>query len=147
MSAKPFVLKPEDRERDLNVIGARVTVLATGPNIQDLHITEQAGAEGVGPPPHRHDWDESFYVIKGQVEFNCGGEVTTCPAGTLVHVPAGNVHAFSFGPGGGELLEITGRRSKAVGMFTAVDREIPTGPPDVHKVVEVLGSHGVEVQQ
>lgn len=70
-----------------------------------------------------------------------------CPAGTLVHIPSGNVHAFSFGPGGGELLEITGQRSQAAAMFTAVDHEIPPGLPDIQKVVRVLGEHGVEVQQ
>lgn len=145
MSAKPFVLKPRDRKHDLNAIGVRVTVLASGPDIQDQQITEQSGAEGAGPPPHHHDWDESFYVTKGQVKFSCGGETTICPAGTLVHIPAGKVHAFSFGPGGGELLEITGQRSQAAAMFTAVDHEIPPGPPDVQKVIRVLGEHGVEV--
>ena len=76
-------------------------------------------------------------------QFTCGGETTMCTAGTLVHVPAGTVHAFSYGPGGGEMLEVTGRRSKAVGMFTALNREIPPGPPDVWKVIQVLGEHGV----
>lgn len=147
MSSKPFVLKPGDRERDLNAIGVRVAVLASGSDIQDQYITEQSGAEGAGPPPHQHDWDESFYVTQGQVKFSCGGETTMCPAGTLVHIPAGSVHAFSFGPGGGELLEITGQRSQAAAMFTAVDREIPPGPPDVQKVVQVLADHGVEVQR
>lgn len=146
MDSRPFVLKPEDRKRDLNVIGVRVTVLASGPDINDQQVTEQSGPEGAGPPPHYHDWDESFYVTKGQVKFSCGGETTMCPAGTLVHIPAGNVHAFSFGPGGGELLEITGQRSQAAAMFTAVDREIPPGPPDIPKVIQVLGEHGVNVQ-
>ena len=146
MSFKPFVLKPGDRKRDLNVVGVRVNVLACEEDMQDQQMTEQSGAEGAGPPPHHHDWDESFYVTKGQVQFHCGGESTMCPAGTLVHIPAGNVHAFSFGPGGGELLEITGQRSQAAAMFIAVDREIPPGPPDLPTVVQVLGTHGVTVQ-
>ena len=145
MSSKAFILKPGDRSPALNVIGTRVTVLASGPEIQDQQITVQSGDEGMGPPPHSHDWDESFYVIKGQIEFTCGGETAMCTAGTLVHVPAGTVHAFSYGPGGGEMLEITGRQSNAVPMFTALDREIPPGPPDVAKVIQVLGEHGVNV--
>jgi quercetin dioxygenase-like cupin family protein len=145
MSSKPFILKPRDRSPALNVIGTRVTVLASETDIQDQQITVQSGDEGAGPPPHSHDWDESFYVTKGQVEFTCGGETAMCSAGTLVHVPAGTIHAFSYGPGGGEMLEITGRRSHAVPMFTALDREIPPGPPDVAKVIQVLGEHGVTV--
>jgi hypothetical protein len=30
-------------------------------------------------------------------------------------------------------------------MFTAVDKEIPTGPPDVPKLLEVLERNGVTV--
>jgi hypothetical protein len=61
-----------------------------------------------------------------------------CTAGTLVHVPVGTVHAFRYGPGGGEMLEITGKRSNAVQVFTTLDREIPPGPPDVPRVIQVL---------
>jgi quercetin dioxygenase-like cupin family protein len=53
------------------------------------------------PAPHNHDWDESFCVTRGQVHFTYAGETTMCEAGTLVHVPAGAIHGFSYGPGGG----------------------------------------------
>lgn len=125
MNAKPFVCAPGDRKPGLNVIGTTVTVLASGEDIEDQQITLQSGNEGMGPPPHSHDWDESFYVTKGLIEFTCAGHTSMCSAGTLVHVPAGTVHAFLYGPGGGEMLEITGKRSNAVTMFTALDREIP----------------------
>lgn len=144
MSTKPFISKPGDRKRALNVLGVQVTVLASEGAIQDQQITVQSGADA-GPPPHSHNWDESFYVTKGQVEFTCAGECTTCTAGTLVHVPAGTVHAFTFGSGGGEMLEITGKGSKAVALFTALDRQIPAGPPDLAKVIQVLGEYGVKV--
>ncbi len=139
MSPKPFIVKPGDRSAALNVIGTKVTVLASEADAQDLQITLQSGPEGMGPPPHSHGWEESFYVTKGQIQFTCSSETTMCTAGTLVHVPAGTVHAFSYGPGGGEMLEITGRRSKAVRMFAALNREIPPGQPDVAKVIHVLG--------
>ena len=145
MSSKPFVFTPADRKPPLNVLGIQVAVLASGSEIEDQQITLQSSDEGIGPPPHSHDWDESFYVIKGQVVFTCAGETTLCTAGTLVHVPAGTIHAFAGGQGGCEMLEITGKRSKAVLAFTALDREIPPGPPDVARVVQVLGQNGVKV--
>ena len=145
MSLKPLVVKPSDRKPPLSVIGTKITVLASGADIEDQQVTLQSGDEGSGPPPHNHGWDESFYVTKGQVVFTCAGETTTCTTGTLVHVPGGTVHAFRFGPGGGEMLEITGKRSKAVLAFTALDREIPPGPQDVARVVQVLGQSGVKV--
>ncbi len=145
MKPKPFVVKPDDRSAALNVVGTKVTVLASPADTQSHQITLQSGPEGMGPPPHSHDWDESFYVTKGQIQITCGGETTMCLAGTFVHVPAGTVHSFSYGPGGGELLEFTAGRSNAVQTFTAVDREVPPGPPDIPKVIQVLGESGVKV--
>ncbi|HET7203403.1 MAG TPA: cupin domain-containing protein [Steroidobacteraceae bacterium] len=143
MSPKHFVVTPGDRSAALSVVGTNVTVLVSTADSESQQVTLQSGEEGTGPPPHRHDWDESFYVTRGQVQFACAGQTTMCMAGTLVHIPAGTVHAFSYGPGGGEMLEITGGRSRAIQMFTALDREIPPGPPDVPKVVQVAGEYGV----
>lgn len=61
-----------------------------------------------------------------------------------MNIPAGTVHAFSFGEGGGEMLEITTSNSKAISMFSALDHEIPSGPPDVPKVIEVAGEYDVK---
>jgi quercetin dioxygenase-like cupin family protein len=146
MTSKPFVLRPADRKPALNVLGTQMTVLASGSDIEDQQIVVQVGDEGMGPPPHSHDWDESFYITRGQVVFTCEGETTLCPAGTLVHLPAGTVHTFRIGPGGAEMLEITGKRSNAISMFTALDRELPPGPPDVAKAIQVLSQNGVKVQ-
>lgn len=144
MNSRPLIVMSGDRSAALTVVGTNVTVLVSDTDSRDQRITLQSGDEGTGPPPHNHDWDESFYVTKGQVQFTCSGQTTMCVAGTLVHVPAGTVHAFSYGPGGGEMLEVTGRESKAVQMFSALDREIPPGPLDVPKVVQVAGEYGVK---
>src|ERR1041384_1237754 len=145
MNPHPFVVKPSDRTAARSVIGTKVTVLASRAETRDQQTTLQSGDEGTGPPPHSHDWDESFYVTKGQIQFTCGGETTICTAGTLIHVPGDTVHAFSYGPGGGEMLEITGGRSNAVDMFTAIDRQIPPGKPDVPRGIQILGEYGVKV--
>jgi hypothetical protein len=41
------------------------------------------------------------------------------------------------------MLEVTGGGSRAIEMFSALDREIPPGPLDVPKVVQVAGRYGV----
>lgn len=146
MSIRPFVLPPDQRESALNVVGTQVTVLASNAQTQSYGITLQQGDEGTGPPPHRHDWDEAFYVLKGEIHFVCAGEKHACGVGTLIHVPRGTVHAFSYGQGGGQMLEITGAGAKAAQMFTAIDKEIPVGSQDLSKVLDVLGRNGVEVQ-
>ena len=145
MSIRHFVLTPEQHEPALNVVGTHVTVLAHNAATHSYGITLQQGDEGTGPPPHRHDWDEAFYVLKGEIRFMCDGNEYACRAGTLVHVPRGTVHAFSYRNGGGQLLEITGAGARAAQMFTAVDKEIEPGPPDVPKLLDVLERNGVMV--
>lgn len=145
---KPYILQPANRQPPLSVMGCRIAVLAEQGQIPDQQITVQSGGQGMGPPPHSHEWDESFYVMRGQVEFNCGGQAATCSAGAFVHVPAGTVHAFQFGPDGGEMLEITGKGSQAVAMFRRIDSQAAaaSAPPPVADVVRVLGEVGVKVQ-
>jgi len=145
MNIEHFVLRPDQHARALNVVGTQVTVLASNATTQSFGITLQQGDEGTGPPPHSHDWDEAFYVLKGEVNFQCDGKTYACTVGTLVHVPRGTVHGFSYGSGGGQMLEITGDGALAAQMFKAVDSEIPSGPPDIPKLLDVLERNGVTV--
>ena len=65
--------------------------------------------------------------------------------GTFVHLPGGTVHSFRYGASGGKTLEITGQGSFASKMFTNIDAEIPPGPPDIPKLMEILKKNGVTV--
>ncbi len=145
MKTQPFVVPPQGRPASLNVLGVRITVLASNTATGAYEITLQEGDEGVGPPPHSHGWDESFFVTRGAVEFDCAGRTELATAGTLVHVPAGTVHAFRFGAGGGGMLEFTGAGGAATQMFTSVAREVPPGAPDVPRLIGILQRHGVAV--
>ena len=137
----PLILTPGDQPPPMRVVGTRVTALSS--DRADFKITLQRGEEGAGPPPHHHDWDEAFYVTHGQVSFVFDGEIIMCPAGTLVHVPAGVVHGFNYGVGGGEMLEVTGPRSQAVAMFAALDRLAAAGEPEPAQLVATTAAHGV----
>jgi len=142
MAAKPFVVAPTDYAPALNIVGEYVTVLASGDATEGYEIFLQRGPEGSGPPPHRHPWDESFFVIKGQVDFGIGADSTTASAGTLVHLPAGTEHWFRFGRGGGEMLSMTSclGASKA---FADLAREVAPVNPDLEKLAEVGARYGV----
>jgi mannose-6-phosphate isomerase-like protein (cupin superfamily) len=129
----------------LNVVGTQVTVLASNAATQSYGITLQQGEEGTGPPSHRHDWDEAFYILKGEIHFLCEGKIYGCTVGPLVHVPRGTVHGFQYGRGGGQMLEITGAGALAAQIITAIDKEVPPGPPDIPKPLDVLTRNGVTV--
>ena len=145
MKAEPFVVTPKDYDPALNVLGIRLTVLASNKATHAYEITRQQGDAGMGPPPHSHNWDESFYVVAGEVEFTVGGKTMLCPPGTLVHIPANTVHCFRYLKDGCDVLEFTGQGGNAAQMFTAVSKANPSGPPDIPKLIEVLNENGVTV--
>lgn len=146
MKPEPFVVSPKTYEPALNVLGVNVTVLASNVQTQGYEITLQSGDEGVGPPPHQHDWDESFFVISGSVELSIEGKASVHGPGTLVHLPAGTVHGYRFGAGGGNMFEITGEGGNATRMFARVSREVPPGPPDIPALTALLEQNGVTLQ-
>lgn len=145
MKTEAFVVAPESRAQALHVLGVEVTVLAANTRTQAYEMTLQAGPEGSGPPPHRHDWDESFYVLRGRVEIGIEGDLYACTPGMLVHLPAGTVHGYRFGAGGGEMLEIAGAGGNATRMFERIGRQLPACPPDLPTLVALLEDHGVTV--
>ena len=145
MSPKPFVVTPKDYDRALNIVGEQLTVLASGARTGGYEVFLQRGPEGSGPPPHNHPWDESFYVVKGEIEFGIADKAMVAQPGTLVHLPAGTTHWFRFGKGGGEMISLTSREG-ASHMFTDFDREIAPVNPDLAKLVEVGARHGLKVE-
>jgi quercetin dioxygenase-like cupin family protein len=144
MSVKPFVIYSGNHPQSLNIVGERITILASKDTTHGYEIFLQEGPEGSGPPPHSHDWDESFYVIRGDIEFGLNEEQMTARPGTLVHLPAGAVHWFRFKEGGGQMISITGQGSGASQFFTDLDAEIPPGSPDIKKFLTIADRHNVK---
>jgi quercetin dioxygenase-like cupin family protein len=144
MAVKPFVVAPKDYPPALNIVGEHVTVLASGEATEGYEVFLQRGPEGSGPPPHSHPWDESFYVVNGRIDFGIGDESTTATPGTLVHLPAGTVHWFRFGTGGGEMISMTSRLG-ASKLFTDIARELAPVDPDLGTFAEVGARHGLKL--
>ena len=64
--------------------------------------------------------------------------------GTLVHLPAGTLHAFRFRQGGAAMVSITSRLG-ASSMFAEMDREIAPDRPDVETLLAIAMRHGLTV--
>ena len=144
MTAKAFVVSPEDYPRPFNVVGEHVTVLASGAATGGYEIFLQDGPEGSGPVPHSHPWDEAFFVTRGEVDFSIDGAQQTARVGTLVHLPAGTMHAFRFRQGGATMVSMTSRLG-ASSMFAELDREIAPDQPDLEKLVQIATRHGLTI--
>jgi quercetin dioxygenase-like cupin family protein len=125
------------------VLAERITILANHSQTGSYEVTIHDGPEGAGPPPHFHPWDEAFYVIDGEVDFECGGISKKVVAGGFVHVPGGTVHAFRYATATTRMIGITSGEGSAT-MFAAVDRECGAAP-DRDKLVAVLNRHNLQL--
>src|SRR5450631_4448657 len=79
----------------IGLAGDTYTILLTGKNtagrycLIDMHIPP-----GGGPPPHRHDFEESFTVLEGEIEATFRGGQQTISAGQVINIPANAPHQF-----------------------------------------------------
>jgi uncharacterized cupin superfamily protein len=49
---------------------------------------------GVGPPPHRHDFEETFVVIEGEIHATFRGKQQVVHARETIHIPSNAPHQF-----------------------------------------------------
>lgn len=139
--AAPFIVAGEDQPRALNVLGERITVLADTTRTGGLELFRQQGNAGQGPPPHAHDWNETFYIVSGEIEFGVGAETRRLGPGALVHVPANVSHWFRFATEG-EMISVTSAAG-ASQLFTAIDAATTPGQPDMDVIVPAILNNGV----
>jgi quercetin dioxygenase-like cupin family protein len=52
-------------------------------------------ADAKGPPLHTHDFDESFYIVGGELTFQVSDQLITARRGELAFAPRGVPHAFT----------------------------------------------------
>jgi quercetin dioxygenase-like cupin family protein len=79
----------------IGLVGDTYTVLVGGKDtagrycLIDMHIPP-----GGGPPPHRHDFEESFIILEGEIEATFRGLKSVAGAGKTLHIPANAPHQF-----------------------------------------------------
>lgn len=79
----------------LAVVGDTYTFLVTGKDTAGRYaLIDMLIPAGGGPPPHRHDFEEMFHVLDGEIEVTLRGETSTAKAGMTVNVPANAPHRF-----------------------------------------------------
>ena len=86
--------------RHVSIAGDTYTILVSGAEtagrycLIDMHVPP-----GGGPPPHRHDFEEMFTLLEGELEFTFRGKTSTIRAGSTVNIPANAPHAFKNASG------------------------------------------------
>jgi quercetin dioxygenase-like cupin family protein len=83
------------RVAHVGVVGDTYTILLTGDDtagqfcLIDMHVPP-----GGGPPPHRHDFEETFTILEGELEMTFRGSKSVARAGDTVNIPANAPHQF-----------------------------------------------------
>jgi quercetin dioxygenase-like cupin family protein len=79
----------------IGIVGDTYTILVSGKDtagrfcLIDMFVPPSAG-----PPPHRHDFEETFSLLEGELELKFRGAKQTLRAGESVNIPANASHQF-----------------------------------------------------
>ena len=92
------VARPESDQSlpHIGLVGDTYTIILSGDDTNgrycliDMHIPP-----GGGPPSHRHDFEESFTLLEGEIEVTFRGEKSVVRAGETLSIPANAPHSFT----------------------------------------------------
>jgi quercetin dioxygenase-like cupin family protein len=96
---RSFVVARPNEDQSLphfGLVGDTYTILLKGDETDgrycliDMHIPPSGG-----PPPHRHDFEESFILLEGEIEATFRGEKSVVRTGQTLHIPANAPHSFT----------------------------------------------------
>lgn len=79
----------------IGLVGDTYTILLTGKDtagrycLIDMHVPPCGG-----PAPHRHDFEEMFSILEGEIEVTFRGEKLVVRAGETINIPANAPHFF-----------------------------------------------------
>jgi mannose-6-phosphate isomerase-like protein (cupin superfamily) len=137
-------VKAGEREA-LNVLGMPLRMLCEARETNGAwSLFEEEVPIGMGPPPHRHDWDEAYYILNGQVDFEIDGQPVTSRAGDFNYLPRGTVHAFKGASASPARVLIFAAPAHGSEFFEELNNEVRDIPEDLAKIPEIGERHGIE---
>lgn len=79
----------------IGIVGDTYTITVRGSDTNGRFcVIEMYIPPGGGPPPHRHEFEETFILLEGELEAVFRGERSTVHAGQTIHIPANAPHQF-----------------------------------------------------
>lgn len=141
----PAPIPPDDLRRQLtvarsddaglphvSVVGDTYTILLSGDDTGGrFTLIDMYVPPGGGPPPHRHDFEETFVVVEGHLDVSFRGTARSVPPGTTINVPANAPHQFRNSSGEPARLLCICAPPGQEEFFAAVGDRVPdrTAPP------------------
>jgi mannose-6-phosphate isomerase-like protein (cupin superfamily) len=125
----------------LEVLGDRLTVRARADS--DAYTLVEVDSVNAGPPLHKHDWDETYFVLSGAMEMQLGERSVQASAGMSIHIPGGTPHCYSTRQTAGCRFLAVISPGVAVDFFTEVHQAAAAGKADLATVITVAKKYGV----
>jgi quercetin dioxygenase-like cupin family protein len=109
MITETSTIPPDDLQRNLalarpnadqklphiGLAGDTYTILLTGKDTADRYcLIDMLVPPGGGPPPHRHDFEEMFTILDGEIEVTFRGAKSVVRDGETANIPANAPHHF-----------------------------------------------------
>ena len=109
MTTQSSTIPPDDLQRNLalarpnedqklphiGLAGDTYTILLTGADTAGRYcLIDMLVPPGGGPPPHRHDFEEMFTILDGEIEVTFRGAKSVLRAGETANIPANAPHQF-----------------------------------------------------
>jgi len=107
MTQQTSTLPPDDLSRTATIVhadDAGVTHLGVGAGTYTILLSGEQTAgrytlidmfvPAGGPPPHRHDFEELFYMLEGELDVTFRDETHRIGPGQSVNIPANAPHVF-----------------------------------------------------
>ena len=110
------VVDPDDPTlRHVSMVGDTYSILLSSADTAGRYcLIDMVVPHCRGPGPHRHDFEEMFTVLDGEIEFTFRGEKRLIKAGMTVNIPANAPHFFT---------NVSGKASRMLCMCSPAGQE------------------------
>jgi quercetin dioxygenase-like cupin family protein len=79
----------------IGLVGDTYTITVSGNDTNDRFcVIDMHVPPGGGPGPHRHDFEETFILLDGEIEVTFRGKTSIVRAGETVNIPSNAPHQF-----------------------------------------------------
>ncbi|TVQ07282.1 MAG: cupin domain-containing protein [Leptolyngbya sp. DLM2.Bin27] len=104
---------------------------------------EVSDSLGNGAPLHTHPWEETFYLLSGELEVTIGRREVVAAAGTSIYFPADVAHSFRVSSPEAKLLIILPSFSNA--FYREVGSSGVQLPADLEEFFAICDRHEVRI--
>ncbi|MBD2066289.1 cupin domain-containing protein [Leptolyngbya sp. FACHB-671] len=107
-------------------------------------VFEMIDAAHGEPPLHSHPWEETFYILEGELEITLGNRQHVITAGAVSHIPANAVHTFKVLSAIARVLIIVS--PAAAEFYREVGKRMTSLQPDLTVLQEISAKYGLQLR-